>query len=252
MVLPIFGFVTVHRRPLADGIAAEADWMAACAATGRSAAHLWQGLPGLVVPRRATLLPGWPAAGAPDAGHGQVHVRATGGGVVPQGPGLWNLSLLWPAPSATPVDTDGLYTALCAELTAALARLGLVAVPQPVAGSFCDGRYNLAVGGSKLAGTAQAWRRVGGQPVVLAHAVLIVDADPRALTQRANDFEAAIGSDRRYRSEALTSIAREVPDPADIEARTLTVLAEQFARVLPPRVQTSDLQPRKETHDGPA
>lgn len=229
MVLPIFGSVDVHREPLADGIAAEAEWMAGCAASGRPAAHLWQGRPGWAVPRRATLLPGWPAAAAADAGHGQVCVRASGGGVVPQGPGLWNLSLLWPAASATPVDTDRLYAALCAGLAAALARLGLAAAPQPVDGSFCDGRYNLAVGGRKLAGTAQAWRRVGRQRVVLAHAVLVVEADPAALTQRANDFEAALGGKQRYRSGALTSIAREAPDPADIEARTLTALAEQFA-----------------------
>ena len=60
MSLPVFGFVSVHERPLADGIAAESGWMASAARTGRAAAHLWRGEPGLVVPRSCTTLPGRP------------------------------------------------------------------------------------------------------------------------------------------------------------------------------------------------
>ena len=101
-------------------------------------------------------------------------------------------------------------------------------------GSFCDGRYNLAAGGRKLVGTAQAWRRVGDVPMVLAHAVLIVDADPDALTAGANDFEAALGTPTRYHADALTSIAR-VCGQIDIQARALTALAEQLTRVVAPR-----------------
>jgi lipoate-protein ligase A len=232
--LPIFGFVTVHLEPLADGVACEAGWMAGCAASGRAVAHLWRAPPGLVVPRRYTTLPGWPALGADWAA--RLQVRASGGGVVPQGPGVWNLSLLWPAPAAAPVETGAVYGALCCELAAAFARLGIAATPQPVQGSFCDGRYNLAVGGRKLVGTAQAWKRAGGRPVVLAHAVLAVTADPDALAAQANALEAALGTANRYRADALTTVAQAAPDPTDIEARTLAVLAEQFARVVPPRV----------------
>lgn len=230
MVLPVFGYVCVHRQPLAGGIAREADWMAHCAASGRAAAHLWQAPTGLVVPRRYTTLPGWPAAC-----DGELQVRASGGGLVPQGPGVWNLSLMWPAPDATPRGTDAIYQALCIGLSSALARLGIRASAQAVEGSFCDGRFNLAAHGRKLVGTAQAWRRVDGVPLVLTHAVIVLDADPAALTARANAFEAALGSAVRYRADALTSVAAEATDRHDIEARTITVLAEQFARVLPPR-----------------
>lgn len=240
MGLPVFGFVTRHHAPLADGVACEAAWMATCAATGRATAHLWQGAPGLVVPRRYTLASGFDVAARAFA----VQVRASGGGLVPQGPGVWNLSLAWPTDSATPGDTDALYRALCAELAAAFARVGVAAAAQPVDSSFCDGRYNLAHGGRKFAGTAQSWRRVGGRPVVLAHAVIVVSADPAALTARANAFEAALGSARRYRADALTSVALAAPAP-DIEARTLTALAERFARVVPPHVQ-------QEVHHGAA
>ena len=145
-----------------------------------------------------------------------------------------------------PSGTDTIYRALCGALAGAFARLGLEASPQPVEGSFCDGRYNLAVHGRKLVGTAQAWRRVRGLPLVLAHAVIVVDADPAELTVRANAFEAALGSGTRYRADALTSVAREAGDTFD-EVRTLAVLAEAFARVVPPR----EHQPEHTPH-GPA
>lgn len=230
MALPVFGFVCVHRQPLAGGIALETAWMAHAAASGRAAAHLWQAPPGLVVPRRYTNLPGWPARC-----DGELQVRASGGGLVPQGPGVWNLSLLWPAPGIAPTGTDAVYVDLCRQLAAAFGRLGIAAAPQPVDGSFCDGRFNLAVRGRKLVGTAQAWRRVHGTPLVLAHAVIVISADPAELTARANVFEAALGSPVRYRAEALTSVDAEAADRTDIESRTVTVLAEQFARVVPPR-----------------
>lgn len=229
----------MHRQPLSTGIGHEADWLAGSAALGLASAHLWTAPRGLVVPRRYTALPGWAAAAAAaaDGRHGELQVRASGGGLVPQGPGVWNLSLAWPAPAATPVDTDGVYRGLCDALAAAFARLGLAATPQAVEGSFCDGRYNLAVNGAKFVGTAQAWRRVDGRPMVLAHAVVVVDADPAELTARANAFEALLGSTTRYRAEAVTSVALACGGGGpDIEARTLTVLAEQFARVVPPRV----------------
>lgn len=229
MGLPAFGAVTVHEQPLAGGVACEAEWMARCAATGSPAAHLWHGPVGLVVPRRTTLLPGW--AAARDAAAGELQVRSSGGGLVPQGPGVWNLSLVWPAPSATPVDTTAVYLALCAELAAAFAQLDIVATPQPVTGSFCDGRYNLAANGRKLVGTAQAWRRLAGRPVVLAHAVVVVDAEPRALTARANDFEALLGSQVRYRADALTSVAIEAADP-QVARRALDAIAARFTHVL--------------------
>ncbi|MEJ8840053.1 lipoyl protein ligase domain-containing protein [Ramlibacter sp. AN1133] len=229
MSLPAFGSVTVHDQPLAGGVACESDWMERCAATGHPAAHLWQAPVGLVVPRRYALLPGWPAAR--EAAAGGLQVRSSGGGLVPQGPGVWNLSLVWPAPGSAPVDPSAVYRALCAELAAAFAQLGVVATPQPVTGSFCDGRFNLAVNGRKLVGTAQAWRRMAGRQVVLAHAVILVEAEPGLLTAQANAFEAALGSDTRYRAEALTSLAIEAADP-QVAQRALDAIAARFAHVL--------------------
>ncbi len=241
MSLPTFGFVSVHGRALADGMTAEAEWMASAAASGRASAHLWHGEPGLVVPRQYTRLPGWPAAAQKHA----VLVRASGGGLVPLGPGLLNLSLVWrvdDAAGGVPSNTDAIYRALCEELAAALARLGITSAPQAVEGSFCDGRFNLAVDGRKLVGTAQSWRRIAGKLVVLAHAVIVVDADPQQLTLATNVFESELGSARRYRAEALSSVslawqrAHGRAPPADLDTHLCAVLAERFARLLPPVV----------------
>lgn len=210
MTLPRFATLTHHATPLDDGIAAERGWAQAVAVDGLPQAHLWQGVPGWAVPASYTRAPGWPAWQAQCLADGRpVHVRSSGGGLVPQGPGLWNLSLLWRSAQAEPVQADAVYQALCQRLAAAFAAFGIAASAQPVEGAFCDGRYNLATGGRKLAGTAQAWRRIDGVPVVLAHAVIVLDADPAALTAATNAFEQGLGQPRRYRVEALTSVAAE-------------------------------------------
>ena len=71
-----------------------------------------------------------------------------------------------------------------------------------------------------------------GASLALAHAVVVVDADPRSLVARANAFEATLGSGVRYLEERVTSVARELGAAGDARARTLAVLAEQFARVV--------------------
>lgn len=199
--LPVFSAVTVHAQPLPNGVEREAHWMAQAAATGRALAHLWEGTPGWAVPRSYTRAPAWPV-------HGQaLRIRASGGGLVPMGPGLLNVSLVWCCDHGVGTS-DAIYLALCDALCAALAQLDIVAAARAVEGSLCDGRYNLAAGGRKVAGIAQAWRRIAGAQVVLAHAVLLVDADVEALTAQANAVERALGRPQRYRATAATTIAR--------------------------------------------
>ena len=241
--LPIFPFVAVHLAPVVDGPACEADWLALAARSGTPSAHLWRAPSGFVVPRSYERLPGWAAAIATTtAAGGSVQVRASGGGLVPQGPGLLNLSLSWRAgDSATPHDTDAVYRELAEALAEAFQRLAIVASAQPVESSFCDGRFNLAVGGCKLVGTAQAWRRVERLQMVLAHAVIVVDADPQELSDAANAFESAAGSTRHYRADVLTSVARAwsaahggAAPPPDLQAQVVRVVAERFAGYVAP------------------
>ena len=190
----------------------EMQWLAQ-ALEGEATAAIWHGQPGLVAPlsyRRyadlaevsaAALRRGWP-----------VRLRRSGGGVVPQGPGILNLSLVYPCEGEPGTLAQPVYAHLCGLLSSALARLGIAAEPAAVAGSFCDGRFNLAVHAEgrmrKIAGTAQYWRRGNGRQAVLAHALLLLDADPVQLSAQANDFETALGSARQYDAQALTNVAQ--------------------------------------------
>jgi lipoate-protein ligase A len=200
-----------------------------------------------VVPRSYERRPRWDEARAASAAAGRpVQVRVSGGGLVPQGPGVLNLTLAWPAPADAPLGIDAIYRAFTDELAAAFERLEIEASAQPVEGSFCDGRFNLAIDGRKCVGTAQAWRRIEGRQVVLAHAVIVATADPRLLTEAANRFEDSTGGTARYRVEALTSLAEAwrtahggAPPPADFEQLVVKVVAERFARVVPPHVHST-------------
>ena len=84
-----------------------------------------------------------------------------------------------------------------------------------------------------------------GHPVVLAHAVIVVDADPLALTEAANAFERDLGSGRRYRAEVLTSVAlawRQThgsAPPQDLQARVSTAITDRLARASAPRETTT-------------
>ncbi|HTT12057.1 MAG TPA: lipoate--protein ligase [Burkholderiaceae bacterium] len=237
MALPTFRLVTVHEAPLADGSELEETWMVRAARTGSPEAHVWTAPRGLVVPRSYERLAAFAAAcaAAREAGW-RMQVRCSGGGLVPQGPGVLNVSLVWCTARGTPGGTDEIYGSLCGALAAALAHLGIIASTQRAEGSFCDGRFDLVVGGRKLAGTAQAWRRIEDQRVVLAHAVLIASADPVALAAIANRFEDFVASGRIYRAEAVTSVAQALRDahpgreaPADLDTVLAAALARQLA-----------------------
>ena len=217
------------------------------ASAGRWLAHLWQAPVSLVVPRSYLRHAQLEAARADFAARGcPVWLRLSGGGLVPQGPGILNLSLAYPVRGGAGTYAEAVYLHLCEVLAGALATLGLQTHWQAVDGSFCDGRFNLAWGplehARKIAGTAQYWRRVAGAEdpslhVVLAHAVLLVSADPQEINRRANDFEDAIGSARRYRADKVVSVAQALaqsgqPVPAGLA--NLTAQALRGALDAPP------------------
>ncbi len=190
----------------------EMQWLDA-ALEGQATAALWTGAPALVAPlsyRRHAQLQA--ACDASKARGWPVRLRRSGGGVVSQGPGILNITLAYPCAGAAGDMAEPVYAHLCELLGRALAGLGIEAQARPVQGSFCDGRFNLAVNHQsvyrKIAGTAQYWRRASGRQAVLAHALLIVDADPAHLSAQANQFEDALASGRHYDARALTSVAQ--------------------------------------------
>jgi hypothetical protein len=231
--------VEVESLDAAAGGDIELAWLDDALA-GHPRAVLWHGVQGLVAPTSYRRHAALDAASAESAARGwPVRLRRSGGGVVPQGPAVLNVSLALAAEGAPGTLAEHLYDQLCGVLARALATLGIDARPRAVEGSFCDGRYNLAVGARKIAGTAQYWRRAHGRQAVLAHALLLVDADTDLLTAAANDFEAALASGRRYDARALTSVAAEwraahgAAPPADLGQRLRGALAGVLAALEP-------------------
>lgn len=181
------------------------------AATGRAVAAVWEApSPSLLAPRSYRRYERLEQVRADFERHGlPVLLRPSGGGLVPQGPGIVNLSLAFEAAGRSIDSGDSIYASLCELLQDALATFGIRAEIGEVAGSFCDGRFNLAVAGRKIAGTAQYWKHLGpGQRAVLAHALLLVDVDLAVATGWLNEFEGALGSGRTYDPDAVTSLAR--------------------------------------------
>ncbi len=199
------------RLNLLDGDT-ELQWLDEALVGGQARAVLWCAPRGLVAPLSYRSHAGFDAACADFGAAGwPVRLRRSGGGVVPQGPGLLNLSLAYCPGGAPGHCADAVYAHLCATLARALGWLGIETHTRSVRGSFCDGRFNLAVltneGDRKIAGTAQYWRRDGERHAVLAHALLLLEADTELLTEKANAFEAALGSEQRYDANAVTTIA---------------------------------------------
>ncbi|WP_354684577.1 lipoyl protein ligase domain-containing protein [Cupriavidus necator] len=206
--------VAADADPLQDELA-----LLDLAAQGRQVAGLWEAPLSLVVPRTYQRHAAFEAARAEFARQGcPVFLRMSGGGLVPQGPGILNLSLAYAVGRPPGALSDAVYQHLCEVIGTALQSLDVETHWQAVAGSFCDGRYNLAWGppgaARKIAGTAQYWRRApaamqapdGQRHLVLAHAVLLVTADPEQINARANAFEAAIDSGRRYDAGKIVSV----------------------------------------------
>jgi len=232
-------FLSLPAEPATDGRADE-DLIPRAAALG-PVARVWDAPRGLVVPRTYAALPGFDTACAAFAREGwPIAVRQSGGGVVPQGPGILNLSLALPV-DGRPLDhSETLYRLLCDVIQAALAPLGIEARPQAVEGSFCDGRFNLAVGAParKIAGTAQVWRRVPegppGRHIGLAHALILAQIDPAVLTRQANRLETMLGTSRRYLSERIASLDTLAPAPAsDFPDALRTRLEDALAAAWP-------------------
>jgi lipoate-protein ligase A len=162
-------------------------------------ARVWACARCLIVARADRRLPRFPeAAAALGASGWPVVVRESGGGAAPLGPGILSVSLAFRPPAGAPCTLESTFDALCLPVEDALAALGLRTERGEVRGAFCAGRYDLAVGGRKLAGTAQRWRAGPGGPepgrgAVLAQALLLVDPDRAEVHAALNRFYAEAG-----------------------------------------------------------
>lgn len=136
-----------------------------------------------------------------------VYVRNSGGGVVPQGPGIINVSLAY-AVDGLPLDnSDQAYLNICDILAKVASNYGIETIPTSVQGSFCDGRFNLAYVDDnnqvkKIAGTAQIWRK----NIVLVHALFMIACDIKSITQAANLLEQKLGNHKQYSEASAISL----------------------------------------------
>lgn len=194
-------------KPLAEQLAIEQGLVKATRQDNQARAHLWRAENTLVVTKPESRLPNFAAAQAELAQSGwPVVVRGTGGAAVPQSPDTLNLSLIYKAKNEVySVDTS--YQLLCQPIIAALSTMGITARATAVKGSFCDGKYNLAVDQGrkikKIVGTSQKWT---ADKIVLAHAVILCSIDTDAATDRVNTFYALAGSTERKQADVVTSV----------------------------------------------
>ena len=118
-----------------------------------------------------------------------VHLRPTGGGAVPQGPGVLNLALTFTAEKTFTIE-DGYR--LITQIICDAIPVEMLAGATPH--SFCDGAWNLSIGTQKVVGTAQRLRPVGGgKRRVLAHALILLEGDLRAGAGAVDAFHTDLG-----------------------------------------------------------
>ena len=206
---------------LRPGLAGEVDLLDAVERGAvAAAARIWEGPRAVVVSRADTRLPGFGEARRRLAAEGwPVAVRESGGSAVPHAPGIVHLSLAFRPPEGAPTTLEAGYALLLDPLARVLGSFGVRAEAGEVPRSFCDGRFNLAVAGRKIAGSAQRWRArpgsaIPGRGAVLAHALLLVDVDRHETTDAVNRFYRFAGSERRFDADALVTLAEAIPEAA--------------------------------------
>jgi len=156
-----------------------------------------------------------------------VHLRATGGDLVPQGPGIVNLTLVFRGPRSAAPSLEAAYKRLTAPICEALCEAGLSPCHAPVPGAFCDGRFNVTVMGRKFAGTAQRWRPMAVGHAVQAHALMLMHTPDEITIAALNRFYRDCGIDRVINARAHAGLRDLVPTGGrnDAERRFLKRVA---------------------------
>ena len=181
------------------------------AAPGARRLWFWQSPQALVAPKKMASLPGFDAAADKMAAAGwPVHLRATGGDVTPQGPGIVNVTHVYTVDRAADFSIEAEYDRLCAPIETAL---GPGAARGWMPGAFCDGAYNVQFHGRKFAGTAMRFRPARGdrsRMAVMAHALMLMEPPSAAAIDALNAFLEALGEARRIDPASHIGVGREV------------------------------------------
>ncbi len=199
---------------------------------GNAQVLVWRTEKSIIVPRGMPARAGFAEAVAAMSARGfPVYERDTGGDLTPQSPGMINLSMVFRLDGASPNIKDAYLRLVQPVIEFLRHRYDLAADVCAVPGAFCDGAYNIAYQGKKLAGTAQRWRLIGGegptrQAAVLGHVALMADADLKPAIDALNVFYEAAGIDRHIELQQHVTLAeitgRNCADPA--------LVAEELSR----------------------
>lgn len=178
--------------------------------------------PGIVLGLRDTRLPyGKEATDLLVQKGVEVHLRASGGRLVVQDPGVVNVAFAYAGEQLPSLE------ALFSEMTDILRRLfrelGITVRQGEVPGSICAGSTDLAVGGRKVAGLSQRRRR----GFALVHAFILVAGTGEERVSVADAFYRAAGASagEGVHEGSMVALAElcpvDVPDCAERLARTL-------------------------------
>lgn len=194
-----------------DGLDGEDRLVEKARASGAPQIRMWQNHRCLVTTRTLSKLPHFrPASGYSKARGWPVIVRGTGGLSVVHRPGILNVSLATCHGQTMPQVGRG-YLRLIEMIGKGLERLGLGSQGDiwsvgEVAGSYCDGKYNLTLQGRKLAGTAAQIRCVDGRFVMLSHASITVAGSVKCDVNAVMKFERELKRPCNYRIASHTSL----------------------------------------------
>ena len=231
----------LQRLSVEQGLAAEeARLDAVCQGESQFELLAWQPLDrALVMPRRHERTEGFPEARQVLRDRGwPILFRATGGTPVPQCPEVVNVTLVLRCRvGSSAAHLEWGYHRLgdpwCEWLTA----LGVTdADLGPAPGAYCDGRFNVRIGGRKLVGTAQRWRRVRGcrDMALLVHGAMQVGGDPAELVDIVNTFQEAIDDPQRFLPESHVALQQAAPE-LDLETALPGLLSRLVTERRSPR-----------------
>lgn len=141
----------------------------------------------------------------------EIEQRKTGGSPVPQAPGVFNLSMVYPWPKELEFSTSHSYQLLIAILEQWLSNYGISAEIGEVKGAYCNGTYNLSINNKKFIGTAQRISRTSvvsndRKSAVLAHAFILIDPNITNLVDAVNQCYLQSGSSEVFSRDAMTSL----------------------------------------------
>ena len=168
----------------------------------------------LVLPASRRWLPSPALSEQLDTNGWKILSRLTGGAPVPQVKGVINVSHIF----RVDVETFGHqyqiqqgYQNLCGNLEVFFKKLSLKVDIHATPDSYCDGDYNINIGGKKVVGTAQRITRdKHKQQVVLAQACILIDVDIDTLILPVNLCNQHNGYDERVTSSAHTSLVQHL------------------------------------------